>query len=432
MRLKVSKRKILSNVEIHLTGAKNALLHLMFASLVANKSIKFSNAPMTLHDYKGVCSILNYLGVEVYEQAEATIEISADIQRQKLAVPLDYTKKTRTSLMLLGALVKKVDSLTIGYPGGCSFSDRRPFDIHLEGFKALGAKVTFDEYNITIEHIKEQDAQFTLRYPSVGASINLMLYAAYGKARVILHNVALEPEVIEVASFLNQCGANIGIDHHSRSIEIHGKTEFKAVDFRVMYDRIQTMTYAALAYLHQVDVKVFGVDTTEYIQAPLNELKILGARWQFDAAKQSITFLGQQSKLKGGLSIKAKPFPEFPTDLQPIFAVMLSRAKSHSCIEDTVYPERIKYVKELKKIGFPIELKQTKHIKVAPLLKTQELHASSMNSFDLRAGMAVVMAASLCSQVSIITNAQQVFRGYDHLLENMSHFMHIAIDKEDV
>ena len=331
--------------------------------------------------------------------------------------------------MLLGVLAKRVKSLKIGYPGGCSFSDERPFDIHLDGLTALGASVMVSEYHVEIRHTRDVDAEFTLKYPSVGASINLMFYAATGKASVHLHNIALEPEVIEVASYLNQCGAMIRIDHNTRSMHIQGVSALSGVHFSVMYDRIQTMSYAALAYLHKVNVTVYGVSTKEYIDAPLKYLSQMGAKWQFDPARQSITFSGKGSVLEGA-RITARPYPDFPTDLQPIFAVMLSLAVSPSVICDTVYPERVKYVEELQKLGLPLALAQGT-ITVTPLnRKRNHLHAARLKSFDLRAGMALVMAASLSDQVCYITHAEQIFRGYENLLENMTHFMHITLSTE--
>ncbi|WP_235826804.1 UDP-N-acetylglucosamine 1-carboxyvinyltransferase [Facilibium subflavum] len=428
MQLKVSHRSNISDfIEIELAGAKNALLHLLFASLLPETATVFYNVSTTLHDYHGVCDILSEIGAKVNQLDKSTVQVLPPSQMVDVIVPVKQTHKTRTSLMLLGALAKQVKSLKIGYPGGCSFSDQRPFDIHLQGLEALGAHIVVDEYSIYIESIEEKNAQFCLRYPSVGASINLMLYAALGKSQVVLENVALEPEVIEVASFLNQCGATIRLDHKHRRMFVTGMKRLSGVEFSIMYDRIQVMSYAALAYLHKTDVKVKYVSTKEYIARPLQLLKAIGAKWQFDAAKQELVFLGKSSHLRGA-SIVAKPYPDFPTDLQPIFAVMLSVAENGSSIVDTVYPERIKYVFELQKIGFPI----TYHdhmIHISPLNQTK-LHGASMQSFDLRAGMALVMAASLCDQACLITKAQQVFRGYENLLENMSNFMHIAVDRE--
>ena len=427
MQLKVSKRHHLQDVNIKLSGAKNALLHLLFASLLTEEATTFDNVPSSLRDYHAVCDILQAIGGKV-DRKEGVATITAPQKVNKIELSSNYTRRTRTSLMLLGALAKKVSLLKIGYPGGCSFSEQRPFDIHLLGFEALGAKVTHDEYHIVIEHQADKSVEHTLRYPSVGASINLMLYAATGTAQVKLNNIALEPEVIEVASFLNYAGAKIKIDHSARIMQIDGVEKLSGVTFRVMYDRIQTMTYAALAYLHGLNICVEGVDTKEYIAKPLDVLKQMGAKWQFDAERSRICFYGKKSVL-APVNITAMPYPEFPTDLQPIFAVMCAKADGVSEITDTVYPERIKYVDELKKLNFPIDYQDNK-IKVLGSI-VEPLHATSMKSYDLRAGMAVVMGASLSDQVCTITSAEQIFRGYENLLENLTHFMHISIDKEE-
>lgn len=424
MQIKVSKRHHLQEVNIQLSGAKNALLHLLFASLLTEDTTTLTNVPSSLRDYHAVCDILLAIGARV-DSMDGIVAITAPQKISQIDVSSSYTRRTRTSLMLLGALAKKVGILSIGHPGGCSFSEQRPFDIHLHGFEALGARVTYDDYHITIEHIVDKEVEHTLRYPSVGASINLMLYAVLGSTEVTLHNIALEPEVIEVASFLNYAGAQIKIDHHQRIMSIKGVERLSGVNFRVMYDRIQTMTYAALAYLHQLDVCVEGVNTKEYIAKPLQVLKEMGAKWRFEPDKNRIYFQGRKSVLKP-TRITAMPYPEFATDLQPVFAIMCVKAQGVSEITDTVYPERIKYVDELRKLNFPIEYHQGK-IRIFGG-EPHTLHAATMKSYDLRAGMAVVMGASLSDQVCTISSAEQIFRGYENLLENMTHFMHISID----
>ena len=427
MQLKVSKRNQLQDINIRLSGAKNALLHLLFASLLTEETTTLKNVPSSLRDYHAVCDILQAIGAKV-DSGNGIVAITAPQKFNKIELSSNYTRRTRTSLMLLGALVKKVGKLSIGDPGGCLFSEQRPFDIHLQGFKALGAKIVHDDYHINIEHIADKSAEYILRYPSVGASINLMLYATLGCHLVKLYNIALEPEVIEVASFLNYAGAKININHSQRTMYIEGVEKLVGVCFRVMYDRIQTMTYGALAYLHDLNVCVEGVDTEEYIAKPLKILKEMGAKWKFEPENKRIYFYGKKSILKPN-QITAKPYPEFPTDLQPIFAVMCGKADGISKIRDTVYPERIKYIYELQKLNFPIEYHDG-YIKVIGN-KLHNLYATSMKSYDLRAGMALVMGASLSDQVCTITSAEQIFRGYENLLENLTYFMHISIDTED-
>lgn len=423
MELLVSKKSLKSPITIHMGGAKNALLHLIFAALIPKSSTSFSNVPTTLYDYVGAKSILNWLGVTVTELDQSNIVIHhADIEGE-VNIPLEYTKKTRCSLMLLGALLKRKGKVRIGFPGGCSFSDRRPFDIHLEGLQALGAEINISDDAIEVVHIEDKDAVFAMRFPSVGATMNLLMYAVTGRATVVLENVAIEPEVVTLVEYLNKCGGRIEFDAEARRIEVMGVKALYGCDFRIIYDRIQTMTYVCLALMHKVDVNILGIDSLTQIQTPLDLLESAGAEYFYDAEQQQLSFFGSRSKLKG-VNIVAEPYPAFPTDLQPIFSAMLLTAEGSSRVKDLVYPERVKYIDELRLMGAPIEVNNGV-IEIKPLMS--HLVSASMKSYDLRAGMACLMLGSLCDESSTITQAQQIFRGYDHMIENMSHFMQVKV-----
>lgn len=428
MKLYVAKKVIDHSVTVRASGAKNALLHLMFATLLPNDATELTNVPTALDDFHGANNILTYLGAttQVDEADEKVVIQKPTMDRHGLDIPLSLTRQTRCSLMLLGSLVKQVGTLTIGYPGGCAFSDRRPFDIHLDGLDALGAEVCVQQDTIRVTHQQDQDATYRLRCPSVGATINLLLYSTIGQATVTLTNIAIEPEVMSVIEYLQQCGAQIQVSTANRWVQVVGVNQLKGISFPIMYDRIQTMTFAAFAYLHRCLVTIEGIDDLTPIQGPLNVLSQAGGRWRYDPIKQSLFCDGQQTSLQG-IKIQAAPYPAFPTDLQPIYAVMLSQANTPSYIQDTVYPERVKYIDELKKMGFPAQVNE-QTIYIRPL-KTTQLAAAHMQSHDLRAGMACLMAGSLVEATSQVTHARQIFRGYNHLLTTMQHFM--LLDKDD-
>lgn len=426
MELLVRKKNLSSPIHISMGGAKNALLHLIFASLIPKSSTSFSNVPTTLHDYLGAKSILNWLGVNVTELDDANIVVHHSEIKGEVNIPLEYTKKTRCSLMLLGALLKKKGKVKIGFPGGCSFSDRRPFDIHLEGLQALGAEVNIGDDAIEVVHLQDKDAIFRMRFPSVGATMNLLMYAVVGHAKVVLENVAIEPEVFALVKYLNDCGGKIHFDGRQRRIEVVGVEALYGCKHHIIYDRIQTMTYACLAMMHKVDVVIAGIDSLTQIEAPLQVLASAGGDYAYCEQSQQLSFYGSRSQLKG-VNVTAEPYPAFPTDLQPIFSAMLLTAESPSRVKDLVYPERVKYIDELKLMGAPIEVNNGV-IEIKPLVS--HLVPASMKSYDLRAGMACLMLGSMCEQSSVITQAQQIFRGYDHMIANMSHFMEVNITQE--
>lgn len=419
--------KIADEITINISGAKNALLHLIFASLIPDSKTKFTNVPTTLLDYKGAKEILESVGAKVTEKGEDVTIDTIGVNTETLELCSEMTSKTRCSLMLLGSMLKKKGRVKIGFPGGCSFSEKRPFDIHLTGLEALGAEVKLADDYIEVSYKEEKNAEFKMAFPSVGATMNLIMYAVIGNSEVVLENVALEPEVVTLIDYLNNCGANIDFDIDSRKIKIVGVARLLGCEFEIIYDRIQAMTYAAMAYLYKTNVTITNINTedTYNIKKPLEKLTNAGAKWEYDKDTQQIKFFGKGSDING-VDIIAAPFPHFPTDLQPIYAVMLLAASSSSIIQDTVYPERINYVYQIRKMGFDISI-DNNLIKIRPTKNLSNIRAAVMSVKDLRAGMACLMAGSLLDEYSTINNAHQIFRGYNNLIGNMSHFMKIEV-----
>ncbi|GAB4221882.1 MAG: UDP-N-acetylglucosamine 1-carboxyvinyltransferase [Francisella sp.] len=426
--LKVKKlNKIADEITINISGAKNALLHLIFASLIPETKTTFSNVPTTLLDYQGAKEILENVGAKVNEVDDNVTIDTSYVSSEPLELCGEMTSKTRCSLMLLGSLLKKKGQIKIGFPGGCSFSEKRPFDIHLSGLEALGSEVKLHDDYIEVIYKEEKNAEFKMPFPSVGATMNLIMYAVIGNSEVILENVALEPEVVTLIDYLNKCGAKIDFKTECRKIEISGVMKLNGCKFEIIFDRIQAMTYAAMAYLYKTNVTITNINTkdTYNIKKPLDKLANAGAKFEYNKDNHSITFFGKDSTIKG-VDIIAAPFPHFPTDLQPIYAVMLLRANSPSTIQDTVYPERVNYVYQIRKMGFDISV-DNNLIKINPIKNLDNIKPAVMSVKDLRAGMACLMAGALLDEYSTIHNAHQIFRGYNNLIENMSHFMQIEL-----
>jgi len=425
-----NKENISPEIDIHISGAKNALLHLVFASLLPKSATTFSNVPKTLLDYQGSKDILRYIGAEVRDSEDDSVSIcyiAKNSDNQPLEVSHDLTKKTRCSLMLLGSMLKKRGKISIGFPGGCSFSDKRPFDIHLKGLEALGADVYMQEDEIVVSYKEEKDAIFKMEFPSVGATMNLIMYASTGNSKVIIENIALEPEVIALIDYLNNCNANITLDAEKREVMINGVHSLEGCNYKIIFDRIQAMTYAALAYVYKTNVTINNIDSLYSIEKPLEVLTKAQAKWMYSEKEAKLTFFGLQSELVG-VDIIAAPFPHFPTDLQPIFAVMLLMATTPSSIQDTVYPERIDYVNQIRKMGINIAL-DNNLIKISPLESLAKIKSTTMSVKDLRAGMACLIAGGLLDSYSTIENAHQIYRGYSNLISKISNFVDVK-DKD--
>ena len=406
---------------LHINGAKNALLPLLFSCPLINETVTLTNAPVDLFDYKGAERILKRLGFEIVE-AQNTISLTNHKPGGHVNIEPALSMQTRCSIYLLGSMAKKAHSINIGFPGGCSFGKDRNFDIHLQGLQALNARIEVSNGNLNLTHVQDRDAAFTLPFASVGATTNLLLYATIGSAAVTLYNCAVEPEVMNLVAFLNACGARISCDPIRRTFHIEGVSSLNGCSYPIIYDRIQVMTYICLALMHRQHVTITGVDDLELISYPLAILSAAGASFNFDPVRAILTVDGSRYGDLDGMQIETAPYPYFPTDLHPIYAVLALCARRPSEIHEQVIPERKKYIAELNRLGAHISPCGNR-IHISP---ASTLHGASMTSTDLRGGMACIMGASLASGSSRLANAEQVCRGYDNLIMNLSPFMHIS------
>jgi UDP-N-acetylglucosamine 1-carboxyvinyltransferase len=423
------KQNNLNEAQIHINGAKNALLPLLFSTPLVDGKTSFTNVPLQLKDYQGSKKILTRLGL-TFEEGQDRVQILNNGLVQEADLPSSLTKATRCSLYLLGSAAKKNGHIAIGLPGGCSFGRERRFDLHLDGLRALNAEVRVENGLISIRHLRDIDVQHTLAFPSVGATTNLILYATLGHKEVILSNCAVEPEIINLINFLNQCGAKIAVDTIHREVVVQGVTSLHASEMKLIPDRIQIMTYVVLAMMHKKRLHLKGVTSLGNLQTPLQSLVELGLTYDYQPKEGILIIHGDQLTSFKGLEMVCQPYPGFPTDLQPIFAMLGLVANSAGTIKDNVIPERTAYLDEIMKLGAEVMYKD-RGILTQPINET--LKGAAMCCTDLRGGMACVMAASVANGPSIISNADQVFRGYDNLLDNLSHFMHVThLEKEQM
>jgi UDP-N-acetylglucosamine 1-carboxyvinyltransferase len=410
-----------STANIHVNGAKNALLPLLFSSPLMTGKTTFNNAPVDIFDYKGSKKILRSIGFKISEDKNKITICNAN-KSHHININNSLTTHTRCSIYLLGSLAKSAHSLKIGYPGGCSFGETRNFDIHLNGLKALNAKITVENNTIALEHTKDINASFRLPFPSVGATTNLIFYSVIGTSCTHLQNCAIEPEIINVITFLNKCGAKISYDLANCEIYIKGVDLLQAKEHDIIYDRVQVMTYICLAIMHRIKIILHGVCNIDLINAPLSILNQLNIKYSYDNHKNTITVHGDCVDSIQGFNIITDPYPYFPTDLQPIFASLALTAKSPSTIIERVIPERVKYIAQLQKFNALI----SHNGNVINIKPNSKLHAATAESTDLRGGMACLMAASLIQAQSTIGNASQICRGYDNLMPNLLQFMNIS------
>ncbi len=390
--------------EVVISGAKNAALALVPASLLINDICVIDNLP-NIDDMSCLVEILNALGAKCELTQKNTIKIDSRNLNSHVA-DSDTVRKIRASYYLLGALLGKFKKAHVALPGGCNFADR-PIDQHIKGFEALGATVTIEKGAVKLEAERLVGTNIYLDVVSVGATINIMLAAVYAEGVTVIENAAKEPHVVDTANFLNQMGAKIkgaGTD----VIKITGVPldSLKGNEYSVIPDQIEAGTYMALAAATRGDVVVKNV-IPKHLESITAKLLEMGCE-----VTEGNDFV--HVKATGPLkptTIKTQVYPGFPTDMQPQMLALLTTVEGDSKVIETIYESRFQYINELRKLGAHIELNSN----VASLKGGSPMEGANVTAFDLRAGAALLLAG-LCSEGKTrIHNPHYIDRGYEDL-----------------
>ncbi len=390
--------------EVVISGAKNAALALVPASLLINDICVIDNLP-NIDDMNCLVEILNDLGAKCELTQKNTIKIDSRNLNSYVA-DSDTVRKIRASYYLLGALLGKFKKAHVALPGGCNFADR-PIDQHIKGFEALGAKVTIEKGAVKLDAERLIGTNIYLDVVSVGATINIMLAAVYAEGVTVIENAAKEPHVVDTANFLNQMGAKIkgaGTD----VIKITGVpvNSLRGNEYSVIPDQIEAGTYMAFAAATRGDVVVKNV-IPKHLESITAKLLEMGCE-----VTEGNDFLRVKATdpLKP-TTIKTQVYPGFPTDMQPQMLALLTTVEGDSKVIETIYESRFQYINELRKLGAHIELNSN----VASLKGGNPMEGANVTAFDLRAGAALLLAG-LCSEGKTrIHNPQYIDRGYEDL-----------------
>lgn len=385
--------------EVQIEGAKNAVLPIMAASLLAkNHTIQLQRVP-ALSDVETMAAVLSNLGAKVVRQGQQMqIEVPSQLQTQ---TPEHLVSKMRASVLVMGALLALEGKVSVVLPGGCAIGSR-PLDIHLRGFEALGATVQLSHGVIeaSVEG-RLQGAEFDLAFPSVGATENLMIAASRAEGKTILRGVAKEPEIVDLANFLNAMGAQIqgaGTD----IIEIHGVDAFTSCEYEILPDRIEAGTFMVAAAITQGDVIIKNIIP--------NHLQPITAKLQQLGAKITIgdDWIGVQgSKSYQAVDIKTGPHPNFPTDMQsPLLAILLC-ADGVSTLTETIFENRFMHVEELNRMGANIIIDGRTCI-----VTKQPLHGVRVKSTDLRSAAGLILVGLLADGQTRVEKLHHLDRGY--------------------
>ena len=387
------------------SGAKNAVLPIIAASILGETPSHLDEIPQ-LEDVRTICGVLEYLGVKVDagEDHALTLDtrtITAD------EAPYELVRSMRASFVVMGPLLARVGHARISQPGGCAIGSR-PIDLHLKGFELLGARITQDHGFIEASAPHGlKGANIYLDFPSVGATENIMMAACLAEGTTILENPAEEPEIVDLANYLNQMGAHVrgaGTD----VIRIEGVQHMHGSAHTVIPDRIEAGTYMIGAAMTHGDVIIENV-LVEHQKPLLAKLREAGVLIEEDIDSIHVTCPGD---LKA-INVKTMPYPGFPTDMQAQMMAMMTICHGRSTVMETVFENRFMHVVELNRMGAAIE---TTGARVALIEGPAKLTGCEVNATDLRAGAAMVLSGLVAEGTTTIGNLHHIDRGYENLV----------------
>ena len=393
--------------EVDISGAKNAAVGILPATILAAGVCVIENLP-NISDVSVSLNILSALGAQVRMLNRNTYEIDTT-HLVGTNVPDDLSRQMRASYYFLGALLSRFGRAQVAMPGGCNLGPR-PIDQHLKAFSALGAQDSVDYGMITVRaKEKLQGARIFFDKVSVGATMNAMLSAVMAEGQTVLENCAKEPHVVDLANFLNMCGADVrgaGTD----VIKVRGVSQMHGCTYSIIPDQIEAGTYMVAAAATGGDVLIRNV-TPKHLEPITAKLRRCGAEVEeFDDAVR-VWRTGHILPTK----INTMPHPGFPTDMQPLMGVLLSVAKGTSTITEGIWDNRFRYVDELRKMGANIQVDG----QVAVIEGVERLLPAPLRASDLRAGAAMVIAALMAGGTSEIEEIGHIERGYENIVEKL-------------
>ena len=370
------------------------------AAIMTDEMTVIDNIP-DVRDINVLLQAMESIGVIVYRSDRHTVRINASMI-SGLVIEDDYIKKIRASYYLLGALLGKYKHAEVALPGGCNIGSRK-IDLHIKGFKALGASVKIEHGLIIADAQQLKGAHIYLDTVSVGATINIMLAAALAEGRTVIENAAKEPHVVDVANFLNSMGANIkgaGTD----VIRVSGVKKLHASEYSIIPDQIEAGTFMFAAAITKGDVTIKNV-IPKHLESTTAKLMEMGC--QIEESDDAVRVV--MSKCLQNTHVKTLPYPGFPTDMQPQIAVSLALAKGTSIVTESIYENRFKYVDELTRMGADIKVEGT----TAIINGVGRYTGASLSAPDLRAGAALVVAGLAAEGFTTVDEIHYIARGYE-------------------
>ena len=392
---------------VRISGAKNSALPILAACLLGTEDIILEDVPK-LKDVGVICEVLESLGAEVEYLEERVIRINS-AKVDKFETKYELMSKMRASFLVMGPLLTRLGKTKNSLPGGCAIGTR-PIDLHLKGFKALGATIDVDHGNISAYADELIGDRIYLDFPSVGATENIMMAAVMATGETTIDNAAMEPEIVDLANFLNKLGADVK-GAGTSSIRIKGVKKLGGARHTIIPDRIEAGTFMVAAAITGGDVIVENV-ITSHIKPVIAKLKEVGC--QVIENGDEVRVIGTKSPK--AIDVKTMPYPGFPTDMQSQFMALMSVCQGTSVCIETVFENRFMHVDELKRMGADIKIDGRSAI----IQGVDALTSAPVKASDLRAGAALVLAGLVSEGVTEIDNIYHIDRGYDGIEEKFT------------
>ncbi len=391
--------------KVKASGAKNAVLKLMAASLLSDTPCFISNVPK-IRDVFTMVEVLRWMGAEVDFDGDHRMFINPKVS--KAEAPYDLVSQMRASIIVLGPLLAKYGKAKVAMPGGCNIGSRK-IDLHLKGLESMGAEIEVKGGFFEAKTKGLRGTLVPLDFPSVGATENILMAAVLADGETVIENAAREPEIVDLANFLNKMGAQIK-GAGGTSIKIKGVRRLKGVNYQVIPDRIEAGTFLIAAAITNGEVTVEGA-RSEHLELVISKLREAGAKISEKDNEVTVSL----SKRPQAIDVAVLPFPGFPTDLQPQITVFLSLAEGISIVTENVFENRFLYVDELNRMGTDVRIEGHHAI----IRGVSKLYGAPVKATDLRGGAALVLAGLAAEGETIVSDIYHIERGYENFKEKL-------------
>lgn len=395
---------------VRIGGAKNAVLPVLAGALLTEESCVIRDVP-SLSDVESMGELLTSLGAGMDWDKEAGVITVSVEGLSRSEAEYDLVGKLRASFLVMGPLLARLGEVKVPLPGGCAIGTR-PVDLHLKGMAALGAQIEQSHGYMIARAKKLQGAKIYLDFPSVGATENIIMAAVLAEGQTILENCAIEPEIVDLANFLNAAGADIrgaGTD----TVKINGVKYMKGTDYTVIPDRIEAGTYMVAAAITRGDIHLTNI-VTDHVKPVTAKLKEVNM--QVEETQQGIRVYYNGCGHVVASDVKTLPYPGFPTDMQAPFMSLLATAEGTSIVTESIFENRFMQVGELKRMGADIKIES----RSAVVEGVKRLTGAQVKATDLRAGAALVLASLQAEGATEISDIYHIDRGYQNLDEQLN------------